>query len=454
MPPSLKQRLLTGGSWVLIGKLVTAAANVLVSSLLARLLTSEGFGAYGLAFSLATAGALVSQLGLQQAVVRLVAESIGRERPGRARAAVRFVYRHVALGILAVGAVILLGGGIWLARDLWDSPMLAAALTAVTAWMAVLSLQVLTSESFRGFQDLRLASIFGGVITGVVTLSALAILIARRGTASLDEVIWISAAAAALSLVIGLTMVRRRLATLPADESIRAGEVFSISLPLWVSSVTAFLLSQSALWIIGAFLPKEDVGLYFAAVRLVTLVSMPLILVNLVVPPFIAELYARQETVRLQRVLRSAATLAGLPAFAVLSAFVLFGAPIMGLVFGEMYRAGAPILALLSVGYLVNVWTGSCGVTLSMTGHQTVLMRITLASGVLVVGGALLVVQRFGTIGVATVVCATAIAQNLTMWIAARYQTGLWTHATIPTARDIRSLLSRAPSPPDENSGD
>jgi O-antigen/teichoic acid export membrane protein len=454
MSPSLKQRLLTGGSWVLVGKVVTAAANVLVSSLLARLLSAEGFGAYGLAYSLATAGALVSQLGLQQAVVRLVAESIGRERPGRARAAVRFVYRHVALGILAVGAVILLGGGIWLARDLWDSPMLAAALTAVTAWMAVLSLQVLTSESFRGFQDLRLASIFGGVITGVATLSALAILITRRGTASLGEAIWVSAAAGGLSLVIGLTILRRRLATLPANESIRSAEVFSISLPLWVSGVTAFLLSQSALWILGAFLSKEDVGLYFAAVRLVTLVSMPLILVNLVVPPFIAELHARQETVRLQRVLRSAATLAGLPAFAVLSAFVLFGAPIMGLVFGETYRAGAPILALLSVGYLVNVWTGSCGVTLSMTGHQTVLMRITLASGVLVVGGALLVVQRFGTIGVATVVCATAILQNLTMWIAARYQTGLWTHATIPTARDIRSLLSRAPSPPDDNSGD
>jgi O-antigen/teichoic acid export membrane protein len=332
--------------------------------------------------------------------------------------------------------------------------MLAAALTAVTAWMAVLSLQVLTSESFRGFQDLRLASIFGGVITGVATLSALAILITRRGTASLGEAIWVSAAAGGLSLVIGLTILRRRLATLPANESIRSAEVFSISLPLWVSGVTAFLLSQSALWILGAFLSKEDVGLYFAAVRLVTLVSMPLILVNLVVPPFIAELHARQETVRLQRVLRSAATLAGLPAFAVLSAFVLFGAPIMGLVFGETYRAGAPILALLSVGYLVNVWTGSCGVTLSMTGHQTVLMRITLASGVLVVGGALLVVQRFGTIGVATVVCATAILQNLTMWIAARYQTGLWTHATIPTARDIRSLLSRAPSPPDDNSGD
>ena len=52
MTASLKRRLLTGGSWVLAGKVVTAASNVLISSLVARLLSEEGFGAFGLAFSL------------------------------------------------------------------------------------------------------------------------------------------------------------------------------------------------------------------------------------------------------------------------------------------------------------------------------------------------------------------------------------------------------------------
>ena len=70
-------------------------------------------------------------------------------------------------------------------------------------------------------------------------------------------------------------------ARLPRGEKIVSKEVFSISLPLWVNGVTAFGLAQAGLWILGAFLPKEDVGLYFAALRLVSLVSMPLILVNL-----------------------------------------------------------------------------------------------------------------------------------------------------------------------------
>lgn len=457
MTASLKRRLLTGGSWVLAGKIVTAASNVLISSLLARLLSTDGFGAFGLAFSLTTGGALLSQLGLQQAGVRLIAESIGRDQPGRARASVLFAYRHVVLGILVVAAILLLGGGSWLAIELWDAPGLAGALFAVAVWMAVTSLQVLTSETFRGFKDLRFASLFGGVITGVLTLMALGGLVLWQRQASLVQVVWISAGATAVSVLLGVTLVRRRLRTLPHGESIAHREVFSISLPLWVSGVTAFALAQAALWILGSFLPKEDVGLYFAALRLVNLVSMPLVLVNLIVPPFIADLYARGEKDQLQRVVRATATIAGVPAFVVLTTFMLFGGPIMALVFSEPYEAAAPLLALLSIGYLVNVWTGSCGVTLSMTGHQTVLMRITVVSGIISVGGSLLVVHRFGTFGVAAVVGATAVLQNLWMWVAARYYAGIWTHATIPSRQDIRSVLSRTREAPsvdtDEISG-
>jgi O-antigen/teichoic acid export membrane protein len=381
-------------------------------------------------------------------VVRLIAESMGRDQRGRARASVLFAYRHVVPGIVVVAAFLLLGGGAWVALTVWDAPALAGALSAVAAWVAVTSLQVLTSETFRGFKDLRLASVFGGVITGLLTLAILGAFVAWEGHASLVQVVWISAGSGAFSLMLGLAALRRRLLVLPRGESIPPREVFSISLPLWVSSASGYVLFYSSLWILGAFLPKEEVGLYFAALRLVNLVSMPLVLVNLIVPPFIAEMFAKGEKARLERVVRAAATMAGLPAFIVLSAFLLLGGPIMALVFGEPYRAGAPILVLLSVGWLVNVWTGSCGMTLSMTGHQTALMRIVLFSGALSVGGSLLVVTRFGTIGVAAVVGATAILQNLAMWVAARYYAGIWTHAAIPSRDDIRSLLSRSPEAP------
>ena len=441
MAASLRRRLVAGGSWVFAGKIVTATTNLLVGSLLARLLTTEEFRDYGLAFSVVTAGSMIALLGLQHAIVRLVAESLGLERPGRARAAVRLAFRWVSLGIVLASAFLWLGGWAWLAQDVWRSRALAGALAAITVWLGVSGLQVLTSETFRGFKDLRLASTFGGVITGVLFAAVLAGLLAFGRPVTLERAIWVGAGAGAVSVACALVVLGRTLARLPRAEPIAAREVLSISMPMWGSGVAAFVLGQSALWIIGAYLPEAEGALYFAALRVVTLVSTPLILVNLVVPPFVAELYAAGQLERLQRVLRATATLAGIPGFAVLIVFVLFGAFVLQQVYTPAYREAAPVLAWLSLGYLVNVWTGSCGVTLAMTGHQSTLMSSTVVSGLLSVAGTFLVVQRFGITGVAVVVCAMVVLQNVWQWLAARYHTGLWTHATIPSVRDVRDLF-------------
>jgi O-antigen/teichoic acid export membrane protein len=127
----------------------------------------------------------------------------------------------------------------------------------------------------------------------------------------------------------------------------------------------------------------------------------------------------------------------------VLTLFLAFGGTIMALVFTPDFRAGAPVLALLSVGFLVDVWSGSCGMVLSMTGHQVVLMRVKLLAAAATIAGSLLVVGRFGMLGVAVVATAVMIGQNLSMWILARRRTGMWTHPSIPTWAEVRALFGR-----------
>jgi O-antigen/teichoic acid export membrane protein len=77
-----------------------------------------------------------------------------------------------------------------------------------------------------------------------------------------------------------------------------------------------------------------------------------------------------------------------------------------------------------------------------MTGHQTKLMSITILTSALTVGGCLLVVRPFGTLGVAAAVCAGTIAQNIAMWLSTRYFTGMWTHVGLPRWQELRSLFS------------
>jgi O-antigen/teichoic acid export membrane protein len=77
----LRSRLLSGGVWVVAGKILGGPVVVVTNMLLARVLSPAELGAYFLAFSLVTVCATVAPLGANRAVVRFVAEAIGLNRP-------------------------------------------------------------------------------------------------------------------------------------------------------------------------------------------------------------------------------------------------------------------------------------------------------------------------------------------------------------------------------------
>lgn len=432
LAPSLTERLLSGGAWAFCGKVVTSVIGLAVNALLTRLLTPEEIGVYFLTFSLVSMAAVLGRMGLSQTVVRLVAESLGTGKPGRARAAVRTVFRFGASGAFVVAGILTLGVGQWLARHVFDSPSMAGVIGLAAAWVVVVTFQDLLAETFRGFYDIRLATVFGGLVSKSLSIVLFILLWIVQGHADLGQVLtFIIAAGAASALVAGF-LLRQKVHVLEGDEQLQDREVLAIAWPLLVHNLTYFALAKADIWILGAFRPQEEVAIYGAAARLVALVVIPLLIVNAVVPPLIAEMYAQGKKKELERALRVTATLAGIPAFVVLVGFTLLGGPILGLVFGEYYREGATVLALLSVGQLVNVWAGSCGLTLMMTGHQTAMMRITVFCGITMVALGLVLVGPYGAMGVAVAASAGLILQNIAMWLGVKFTTGMWTHVGVP----------------------
>ena len=214
--------------------------------------------------------------------------------------------------------------------------------------------------------------------------------------------------------------------------------------PILIISLTSFvLLSAADLWILGHFGTKDQVALYGAAARLVTLIAMPLLMTNLVLPPIIAEMYAQGRTGQLERTLRSFSTLSGIPSLLFLIVFMVLGGPIMGLVYGSDYSSAAIILVLLSAGKLAAVWAGSCGAVLQFTGHQGSMLRINLLTSPLFVIGALLVVRDYGPIGVASMTAAITVVQNAALVLVARKKTGMWTHVSLSPSRLRKGLARR-----------
>lgn len=434
---SINRRLLSGGAWAFAGKLFVVAATFVVNALLARLLSPEEMGAYFLIFSLSAVSALAAQLGLNQIVVRRVAESVGMGRPGQARTMIAAALGYTALGVAGVIMVLLFGLGEWAATQIFRSSLMAAALGWTTGWIAVLAFQSLIAESFRGFHDIRSATLFGGVLPSGLALSFFFLLWILRDQASLKEVLFFCVLSGAAGSLVGGLFLWRRLRGLEKEAGPKKAGILKAGWALLLTNLTMFALTQADIWILGAFRPADEVAVYGAASRLAALVTASLIIVNSVIPPIIAEMHAQGRIGELQRVLQRTATLTSIPALFAAGAFILFGGPIMGVLFGGPYRDGAVVLAWLSLGQIMNVLAGSCGFTLIMTGYEKVMMGITVFSGVLMVIGATWAVRTFGLPGVAGMAALTMMLQNLLMGFFAWKKTGIRTYATffIPSLR-------------------
>lgn len=411
----------------------TTLSALATNALLARLLSPRELGVYFLAFSLVMFGAQVGSLGLNQAVVRFVAVSLGLNLPGRIRRVVILALGVGTLGAISVGFLYLLLGGT-LAEELFHSPALVAVTGLVAGWMIIMTLQLLLSETFRGLHHIDLATIFGGLATGTLLTAGLGTLWLVNDGTTLAIVMLLAMGSSLASCLLAGWILNREIARLPSNSSERwlsVGEILRVSSPMLISSLTLLAITQADIWIVGAFRPPDDVAVYGAAARTVLLISMPLLVVNGVIPPLIAEMYVQGRTRELERVIRTTVSLAVIPALAMLVVFVFLGGTILGLVYGEFYSQGAILLALLSVGHLTNVWAGPCGTALVMTGHQTTMMIVTFLTVVFVFGGALWVVRVYGPIGVASVAAMSMILQNTLSLLLARKQTGLWTHASL-----------------------
>ena len=440
---ALRRRLARGSALVFVGKVGASTMGIAINALLARLLPEKQLGVYFLVFSTATFASTIAALGFDRAVVRLVAVSMAKRSPGRAREAALLTFRIGAAGSLLTSAVLLIGGGRFLS-DVFG-PAFGGVTVGLAAWAIALTFQTLVAETFRGFQRYGLATISDGLVANAFVLAVFALLFLSGSHVTLARAVTLTVALTSLALVGTGCLLLRRTRRLPGGTHVlQTGEVASLAWPLLVTNAAMFCLSWGVdLWTVGAFRPHQEVALYGAAARLVFFIAVPNLIMLQVVPPITAQLHAQGRYKALEHVLRSIATLATVPAALVLVIFTAAGGLVMSAVYGPFYRQGASVLAVLCLARLLAVAAGPCGSTLMMTGHQRAMMFITIVCGAFSVLAGIGMVFTFGMVGVAVSTCLGQILQNALMLTFVKRRLGIWTHARL-SLEPLREVLRTA----------
>ena len=239
----------------------------------------------------------------------------------------------------------------------------------VVTGLVLLTVLQLVAEACRGLHELRLASLFsggqsGGLLSNLLLLTLLAgAMVFGQPSISLAVILnllamGISVPAAIFGL---LNASRDRLAMAASDRRVSTlsiGQLLAFSLPLLFIQLLTFVTTQSDLWIAGIFCPHDQLALYGAARRLVLLITIPLQMALLTIVSSIAELHGQQRHGEIERVLRRAMSLAAAPSIIAILVLIVFGGPILELLFGPFFRQAALPLSILGVGQLFLVCAG------------------------------------------------------------------------------------------------
>jgi len=401
MDESIKQKLYSGGMWVVGLKILALPVGLVLIALLTRMLSAEEMGVYFLVSSLIEFLVLLSLLGMERSIVRIVSQALALKLPGRAWQAVRDVLSLGVLSTTIVAVLLAIGVGQFVSEKIFNSALMSELIYYLAIWMVLRGLQSLIAESFRGINDIRFATLFNGLIPNFLCVTVLALLFWMNVKINLSITLSIVISACVLNLLLGYVTLSQGTSKLGSNGSIAVSEILKISWPFYFSAIFLTGLQRSHLWLLGFYSNAESIAIYGAVSQVVILFTATLQIVRLVIPAMVAKLYAQKKYNDLEKLLRSTATIAGVPSIIGLLLIVFFGKTILLHLYGESYANGYSILIILAIAHIINLLTGVPGILLMMSSKERVLLIISIFSGSLSFLVSFMLVNRFDYIGVA-----------------------------------------------------
>jgi O-antigen/teichoic acid export membrane protein len=243
---------------------------------------------------------------------------------------------------------------------------------------------------------------------------------------SVEVLIWINIFSIAVTMAIALAMCLKFI----GHTVIKV--IPEYNLKLWIASSFTFFLadllyncnSRVSIFLLGIFQSKHNVGIFNITFRISETISFLLVIVNFVLSPLIANLYANGKTERLQILLTRSARIIFLIGFLLTMGIIFFRKEILTL-FGNDFLEGQYALIVLCIGQFINILCGSVGLLLILTGNQRFSIYSLAAGTTINIILNLILTPRFGIIGTAISSAAGLAVWNLMMYIFVRKKLGI-----------------------------
>jgi O-antigen/teichoic acid export membrane protein len=186
----------------------------------------------------------------------------------------------------------------------------------------------------------------------------------------------------------------------------------SDSYSMYLVVILNIVITWSSQFIVGILGTSEDVSIFAVSQRTAMLLGFLIMAVNSITAPKFAIFYKNGDMEGIKSTLFSSVRFVSLIASPVIIFIFVFPDVIMSL-FGEIYTEYSSVFLLLCIGQLFNLFTGTVGQLLNMSGNQKYVKRSFQLSALINILLCLLLFPLFGLYGAAIAFTAAFSIQNI-----------------------------------------
>ena len=322
----------------------------IITVILARLLMPELFGLYNLALSTILIFTSISDLGIGSALMKFLAEEMGKRNLKKARAYLKYLWKFKLLITLVVIAV-LLASSKYISDVFYQKPIFLA-LVAGGLYVLLYSLSSFLSSILQSLNN------FKGMFWGEMSFQAsriilvpaivlLSIKYAFSNSSALFYIILALSAAYLLSAIFIFFVPMRKTKVLKAEKSsLEKGQKKEVNVFLTATAATAFsgiFFSYIDRIMLGHFVAAEFIGYYTAALSLITAVTALTGFSTVLLP-----IFSRMDQEKVYAGLKKSIRNVMLFSAAVFLGALALSPWIISLVYGSDYSPSTNILRIIS----------------------------------------------------------------------------------------------------------
>ncbi|MEZ5854717.1 MAG: lipopolysaccharide biosynthesis protein [Hyphomicrobiaceae bacterium] len=198
----------------------------------------------------------------------------------------------------------------------------------------------------------------------------------------------------------------------------------STSLPLLAITFSEILLQNTDILVVSHNLGPDQVAIYFAAAKTMSLVLFVHYAVGSAMAGRFAALNARGDKAALGAAIRQAVNWTFWPSLAAAAGILALGKPLLWL-FGPQFAAGYPVMLVLVVGFLCRAAAGPSELLLNMLGQQRAAAVVAISIASLNIALNLMLTPRFGLMGAASASATSLMLGSILNTLIARKKLGL-----------------------------